>query len=159
MHYSSKTSESASTDLPNGNGTEPIFCFQQPQFAGILVHFWPDEYRLQQKAELAASLQHKLHKLHSTLRPKPRQSIGNSGVHIRCNKTSRFYVLKPVQTSSYSSSVAIIFLQWILHVFVNRALARFVAAHDRSVTAFPLTLTLDGLRSLLSYELVANKDA
>src|SRR5579872_3791133 len=44
---------------------------------------------------------------------------------IRCNKTSSSHVLKPGQTSSHSSSVIVIFLQWILHVFVTRALARF----------------------------------
>jgi hypothetical protein len=71
MHYSSKTSESANTDLPNGNGTWPFFGLQKPQFIGNLARFWLDEYRLSPKAELAASLKPNLLELletHSTLR-------------------------------------------------------------------------------------------
>ena len=70
MYYACNRCNGVSTDLPNGNGTWPIFGIQLSQFAGILLHFWPDEYRLHRKAELMASVQHKLHKLlamHSTL--------------------------------------------------------------------------------------------
>jgi hypothetical protein len=47
-------------------------------------------------------------------------------------------MLKPVQTSSHSSSVAIIFLQWILHVFVTRALARFDVSYSNNYIRFVL---------------------